>query len=155
MVVMLLLSTNAMAGPAPAPDCSPDLDRRLLTAVVVSLSDTKHEYYIDKLVGKNKKYKIRLLSSNKISVAEKKRLMERRTKRDGESKIDGSTKVQYLQNEIYRQYYEIETPDYPILITEFYSIPHYCGVDLESIYFVNEKIEGFTPDFADRPNSPY
>ena len=149
----ILLSTHAVA--ESAPDCSPDKDGRILNGIVVSLDGTKYDSYINQLLGKDAKYSIRLLSSNEINAKEKKRLMERRAKKDGEAKIDGSLIVQYMQNRIFRQYYEISTPDWPHLIAEYYSIPHYCGVDLESIYFVSDKIEGFTGSFADRPNSPY
>lgn len=153
IAVTLLLSTNAMA--ESAPDCSKDLDGRILNGIVVSLDGTKYDAYINQLLGKDAKFTIKLLSSYEISAKEKKRLMERRAKRDGEIKVDGSLIVQYMKNRIFRQYYEISTPNWPHLIAEYYSIPHYCGVDLESIYFVSDKMEGFTASFADRPDSPY
>ena len=152
----ILLSTNAIA--ASAPDCSPDKDGRILNGIVVSIADTKYSFYLDRLLGKNKNYEITLLSSKEIGPQEKEKLMMRKAKRDhfnSKDIVDSGMEVQYMKNKIYRQYYEISTPDYPNLIAEYYSIPHYCGVDLGSIYIISDKIEGFTPDFADRPDSPY
>lgn len=157
VAVALLLSANAMA--ESAPDCSQDLDGRILNGIVVSFTDTKYHPYIHQLLKKGTQRTIKLLSSNEISAKEKKRLMDRHAKRSGiETKkdIDSSgIRGVYMKNRIFRQYYEISTPDGPHLVAEYYSIPHYCGVDLESIYFVSDKMEGFTANFADGPHSSY
>lgn len=153
---IMLLSTSALA--ESAPNCSSDKDGRILNGIVVSLSNTKYSFYLDRLLGVNSNYKIKLLSSTEISTQERKRLMIRRAKKEHYdlTKIkESGLETQYMKNKIYRQYYEVSIPEYPSLIVEYYSIPHYCGVDMESVYFVSDKIDGFTASFADSPDSPY
>ena len=150
-ITALLFSMNVMA--ESAPDCSQDQDGRILNGIVVSFIGTKYHPLVKQMLGKDVHRTIRLLSSNEISTKEKKRLMERRAKKNGYSPKDiedSGITMQYMQNRIFRQYYEFEVPNGPHLIAEYYSIPDYCGVDLESIYFISDKTEGFTPDFADR-----
>ena len=156
-VCAILLSTRSVA--ESAPDCSPDKDGRILNGIVVSLDGTKYDPYIHQLLKKDANRTIKLLSSREINTQEKKRLMDRHAKRSGfdtKQDIDSSgIRVPYMQNRIFRQYYDISTPEGLHLIAEYYSIPHYCGVDLESIYIVSDKIEGYTPNFADGPYSSY
>ena len=153
---VILLSAHAVA--ESAPDCSPDKDKKIISNLFVSLKDTKHGAYANDLIEKDSKSTITLLSSEKISMKDKKQLMMRRAKQFGfnEKDIsDSGLKAAYLEETIYRQYYKIELKDHPSIIAEYFSIPHYCAVDLRSIYFISDTAEGFTPSFVDIVETPY
>lgn len=149
----ILLSSHAIA--ESAPDCSPDKDKKIVSSLFVSLKDTKYKNYAYNLINKNSAYKITLLSSTKANKDEKEYLMERRSKQNGDNKVYASTRAQYMETNIYKQYYKIELTENEDVIAEFYSIPHYCAVDLNHIYFVSDKTEGFTPSFLDNIETPY
>ena len=152
-VCAILLSTHAIA--ESAPDCSPDKDKKIISNLFVSLKDTKYKNYAYNLIDKNSVHKITLLSSTKATEDEKKYLMVRRSKQDGDNKVYESTKAQYMETNIYKQYYKVELAENKEIIAEFYSIPHYCAVDLSNIYFISDKTEGFTPSFLDNLETPY
>ena len=155
-VCVVLLSTHAIA--ESAPDCSPDKDKKIISNLFLSLKDTKHSAYANDLIEKDGKHTITLLSSEKISMRDKKQLMMRRGKQFGFNEKDifeSGLKAAYLEEKIYRQYYKIELKDHPSIIAEYFSIPHYCAVDLRSIYFISETTEGFTPSFLDNIETPY
>ena len=152
----ILLSSHAFA--ESAPDCSSDKDKKIVSNLFLSLQNTKYGNYANNLIEKNSKYAITLLSSEKVSIEDKKQLMMRRAKQFGFNEkdiIESGLKASYMEETIYRQYYKIEIKDHPTVIAEYFSIPHYCAVDLRSIYFISEKVEGFTPSFLDNLETPY
>lgn len=149
----ILLSSHAIA--ESAPDCSPDKDKKIISNLFLSLENTNHSSYAYKLIDKNSAYKITLLSSIKANKNEKTYLMERRSKQNGDDKVYKPTKAQYMETNIYKQYYKIDFPGEESIIAEFYSIPHYCAVDLNNIYFISSTVEGFTPSFLDNTRTPY
>lgn len=152
----ILLSSHAIA--ESAPDCSPDKDKKIVSNLFLSLQNTKYGTYANDLIEKDGEYTITLLSSEKISIKDKKQLMTRRAKQFGfneEDIVESGLKASYLEETIYRQYYKIELKDHPAVIAEYFSIPHYCAVDLRSIYFISDTTEGFTPSFLDNLKTPY
>ena len=155
----ILLSSHAIA--ESAPDCSPDKDARILLGLMTSTDDANLGEYTKAFVDSSsngKSLDIKLLSSNRMSLKEQKKLMERRAKKDNvsSSEIENSgLKSQYLGTHIFKQYYEIKASSGLHAIAEIYSIPHYCGVDVGEIYFVSKSIDGNTPSFVDRLDTPY
>jgi len=149
----ILLSSHAFA--ESAPDCSQDKDKNIISNLFLSLENTNHSSYAHKLIDKDSVYNITLLSSTKASKNEKTYLMERRSKQNGDDKVYEPTKSQYMETNIYKQYYEINLSGEEVVIAEFYSIPHHCAVDLKSIYFISSTVEGFTPSFLDNLNTSY
>ena len=158
-VCAILLSTHAVA--ESAPDCSPDKDARILLGLITSIKEAKLDEYTNEFVDSSTNgasLNMRLLSSNRMSLKEQKKLMERRAKKDNisPSQIESSgLKAQYLGTHIFKQYYDIKTSSGLHAIAEIYSIPHYCGVDVGEIYFVSRSIDGNTPSFVDRLYTPY
>ena len=149
----ILLSAHAFA--ASAPDCSQDKDKKIASNLFLSLKDTKYKNYSYQIIDTKNSPKIRLLTSVKATKEEKKYLMERRSKQNGDDKVYDTTKAQYMGTDIYKQYYEIELSGGEKIIAEFFSIPHYCAVDLNDIYFVSDTLKGFTPSFLDNTETPY
>lgn len=152
----ILLSSHAIA--ESAPDCSPDKDARIYLGLLTSLKENKLKDAVNDIVENSSNLKIKLLSSNKINSNEKKRLMMRRAQQfnftDKDIKESGIGPM-YMESNIFRQYYEITTASGFHAIAEFYSIPHYCGVDIENIHIISNTINGSTPSFVDRLETPY
>ncbi len=128
-----------------APDCSADSDGRIYDALMVSFENKGLHNYTHALLGTDPKNlatdKIELLSSEKISRAEQKRLMLRRAKKDNETDLDKSgLSAQYMDEPLYRQYYKITSNKGFKAIAEFYSVPDGCAVDLENIYIVSNQL---------------
>ncbi|QGY31063.1 hypothetical protein [Pantoea cypripedii] len=174
MLIAMLLAFSGTGHAADkvftGPDCSKDTDARIVGGITDSLNGisglslTQNKYF-QELIGKGVTRKITRLSSEKISKQEAERLMYRRAKRDGFSPAEiekSGIKVQYLKMDLYRQYYLIESSKGFKAIAEYYSAvakgnwseddkdAHACGVDLENIYIISDKIEGHTEDFATR-----
>ena len=155
-VCAILLSTHAIA--ESAPDCSPDKDARIYLGLVTSMKENNLKDYANDIVENSSNLKIKLLSSDKINLREKKRLMIRRAQQFNFTEKDikeSGIGPMYMDSNIFRQYYEITTPSGFHAIAEFYSIPHYCGVDLEKIHIISKTINGSTPSFVDRLETPY
>ncbi|WP_241581385.1 hypothetical protein [Rosenbergiella nectarea] len=138
------------------PNCSLDSDGRIRTALTSSFDEKGLKKYIDLLLGSGPTdkvtYKIQMLSSEEISVSERDRLMNRLAKRDNIKKSEMKTsglETMYDQP-LYRQYYKVSSSKGLNLIAEFYSAFEACAVDLENIYIISDKIDGHTPNFADR-----
>lgn len=170
--VLLAMSVECHAeGKAEAvytgPDCSKDTDGRIFGGLWDSvLSNTsKYKKYVDILAKKDTVIKITRLSSEKISKKEAERLMYRRAKKDGIKKSeirDRGIVEQYLGEDLYRQYYLIESNKKLKAVAEFYSsylpgeypvgskIGESCGNDLENIYIISDSIYGHTEDFSSR-----
>ncbi|CAX53396.1 hypothetical protein [Erwinia pyrifoliae] len=169
--VLLALSVGChAAGKAEAvytgPDCSKDADGPIFSGLWATFSSDKikyKKYYDFMLSDGSDSLKITRLSSEKISKKEAERLMYRRAKRDGikEAEIKNRGIVdQYLGEDLYRQYYLVESKDNFKLIAEFYSasLPgkypagsrkgQSCGNDLERIYVISDAIDGHTFDFS-------
>lgn len=155
----ILLSSHAIADSAP--DCSPDKDARVLLGLITSTDEANLGEYTKEVVensSNGKSLNIKLLSSNRMSLKEQKKLMERRAKKDSvpSAELESSgLKSQYLGTHIFKQYYEIKASSGLHAIAEIYSIPHYCGVDVGEIYFISKSIDGNTPSFVDRLETPY
>lgn len=140
-----------------APDCSADSDARINNALVVSFNSKGLNNYINALLGTGPKDratdKVELLSTEKISKAEQKRLLLRNAKHfnltPAETKNSGLESM-YMGEPLYRQYYKITSDKGFKAIAEFYSAPGACAVDLENIYIFSDQVMGFTPDFADK-----
>jgi hypothetical protein len=163
---LVLLSSSAMAKTLDtkaadakvadqAPDCSADSDGRIYDALMVSFENKGLHNYTRALLGTDAKNlatdKFELLSSERISKAEQKRLMLRRAKKDHTSDLNKSgLSTQYMDEPLYRQYYKVTSNKGLKAIAEFYAAPGACAVDLESIYIIADQLEGFTPNFADR-----
>ena len=152
------------------PDCSKDTDRRIFAGITDSLQldkpvNKKHQKYFDQLIARGASIKITRLSSELISKKEALRLMLRRAKMDGvtDSQIkETALENQYLNMDLYRQYYLIESSKGFRAISEYYSSYLHgkwhegskegesCGNDLENIYIISDQIYGHTVDFATR-----
>ncbi|QKJ87167.1 hypothetical protein PMPD1_2222 [Paramixta manurensis] len=149
------------------PDCSKDTDGRIFGGLWDSVlpNTSKYKKYVDILAKKDTILKITRLSSEKISKKEAERLMYRRAKKDGikQSEIkDRGIVEQYLGEDLYRQYYLIESNKKFKAIAEFYSsyLPgdypvgsktgESCGNDIENIYIISDSIYGHTEDFSSR-----
>lgn len=165
-------SAGAYAESYTGPDCSnmkTDNFFRIVGGITDSLDikdDKKinpvHEKYFEQLMGKGVKRKITRLSSEKISKDEAVRLMMRRAKMDGFNSADiedSGIKVQYLDTDLYKQYYLIESSKGFKAIAEYYTavaskgkgpVAVSCGADLENIYIISDNIFGHTEDFATR-----
>ncbi|MTD37987.1 hypothetical protein GIX45_04920 [Erwinia sp. CPCC 100877] len=169
MLLCILLALSGVVYGAESvyagPDCSKDTDGRIFSGLWDSMFENpgKYKKYTDDIGNKDTTFKIKRLSSERISKKEAKRLMLRRAKMDGikESEInDSGVSVQYLKTELYRQYYLIESSKGFKAIAEYYSavardtppqkgkIAVSCGADLEKIYIVSDSIDGHTADFA-------
>ena len=151
-VCAILLSTRAVA--ESAPNCSSDENARILLGLITSVQEYKLQNYVDDLANNASKMDIKLISSSEINIKERKNLMMRKARRSGyksEKEIrESGIYTQYMNNKLYKQYYEITTPGGLHVIGEYYSIPDYCAVDVGSIYFISNKIDGSTPNFADK-----
>ena len=152
----ILLSTHAVA--ESAPDCSPDKDARIYLGLITSMKRNNLNNYANDIAENSSNLKIKLLSSNKINSKEKKRLMIRRAQQFNFTEKDikeSGIGPMYMKSNIFRQYYEITTPSGFHAIAEFYSLPHYCGVDIENIHIISTTVNGSTPSFVDRLETPY
>ncbi|CAY76414.1 hypothetical protein EPYR_04029 (plasmid) [Erwinia pyrifoliae DSM 12163] len=108
------------------PDCSKDADGRIFGGLWDSFlpNTSKYKKYVDILAKKDTVLKVTRLSSEKISKKEAERLMYRRAKRDGikeEEVKDRGIIDQYLGEDLYRQYYLVESNKDFKAIAEFYS----------------------------------
>lgn len=152
------------------PDCSKDVDARIVGGITDSLQlespvNQKHRHYFLQLIGKDVTREITRLSSELISKEEAKRLMLRRAKMDGNDRKEdispgGSLYGMYMEQDLYRQYYLIESNKGFRAIAEYYSSYYQgkwpvgskegesCGNDLENIYIISDVIYGHTADFA-------
>ncbi len=155
---LAIFSSYAMAKPVDkAPDCSADSDGRISDALLVSFESKGLHNYSHALFGNGPKDiatdKIELLSSEKISKEEQKRLMLRNAKKSDIKTTElekSGIETAYMDEPLYRQYYKVTSSKGFKVIAEFYAAPDACAVDLESIYIISDQVMGSTPNFADR-----
>ena len=171
--MLLALSAGCHAAGKPeavytGPDCSKDTGKRIFGGLWDSFfpEESKYHKYMNAIAGKNTTLHIVRLSSEKINKKDSERLMLRSAKRDGydgndkDLKPGGGRYGMYMDGDIYRQYYLIESNKGFKAIAEYYSsiFPgkypagskdgESCGNDLENIYIISETVYGHTSDFA-------
>ena len=152
----ILLSSHAFA--ESAPDCSPDKDARIYLGLITSMNEANLKEEMKDIVDNSDHLDIKQLSSTRMTLDEQRKLLKRRAIKNGYSPsepIKMGLKTQYLETHIFKQYYNVKSPSGLHLIIEIYSIPHNCGVDVGSIYFISKEIDGNTPSFVDRAYTPY